>query len=192
LLVGTEGAGEQAERVQLLQPLTIENVGLAARNVLHVLCVHQVDVEPTKLEDVVERNPVNAGGLHCYGIDATGRQPVGERVKIIGKRREPANRPRVAVRRHGDPMFVRTDVDCGGVEVNGWQRIGETSLLWLPLRHALPSLMKWMEAGSEGRDASNLLNGVKPPKRLATNVVDAAPRDHPNLRAWIAPVAARS
>jgi hypothetical protein len=37
---------EQSNRMQVLEPLAIRNVGLSAWNVLHVLCVNQIDLEP--------------------------------------------------------------------------------------------------------------------------------------------------
>src|ERR1700693_5518993 len=59
-----ETGTEESNRMQVLEPLAIGCVCLPARNVLHVLCVDQIDLESPSFQDLVDRNPVHAGRLH--------------------------------------------------------------------------------------------------------------------------------
>ena len=77
---GTEGGAEEAVGVKLLNPLAVEDVGLAAGDVLDVTRVDQVNLETLFFEDFVDGNPVDAGGLYGHGVDATGVEPVGQRM----------------------------------------------------------------------------------------------------------------
>jgi hypothetical protein len=51
-----ETARQQADAVQLLELLTVNDVGLAARNVLHEPGIHEDHVEAPSLDDLVERS----------------------------------------------------------------------------------------------------------------------------------------
>ena len=56
--------------VELLQPLGIVHVGLAARDILDVARVHQQHLEAAGFEDLEDRNPVHARRLHGDRRDA--------------------------------------------------------------------------------------------------------------------------
>jgi len=116
--LGSEARAEQAEGVELLDPLAIDEVRLAAGNILHVTGVDEQHVEAARLEDLVERNPVDAGGLHRHRLDAACLEPVGEALEVVGQTREAPNRPLVAVLWHSDPVSRGADVDPGGIQVN--------------------------------------------------------------------------
>ena len=65
-----EGGPQQADGMEVLEPLAVLDVGLPARDVLDMPGVDQADLDPPGLEDLVERDPVHAGGLHGDGGDA--------------------------------------------------------------------------------------------------------------------------
>ena len=52
---------EQAVGVELQQPLALRHVALAPGKILGVPRVHQIDLEAPRVEDLVQRNPVDAG-----------------------------------------------------------------------------------------------------------------------------------
>jgi hypothetical protein len=64
--------------VQLLQPLSVVDVGLAARNVLDVARVHEEYLEAAGLEDLEDRDPVHSCRFHRDGRDADLFQPISE------------------------------------------------------------------------------------------------------------------
>ena len=101
----SEAAAQQPHAMQLLDPLAVHDIGLAARDVLHVPRVDEDDVEAARLEDLVEGDPVDPGGFHRHGGDAAGREPVGEAMEI---RREGLERA------HGGCVTVRGDGDVLG------------------------------------------------------------------------------
>src|ERR1700722_3565255 len=73
---------KQPYRMQVLEPLAIGYVCLPARNVLHVLCVHQIDLESASFQDLVDRNPVHARRLHRDRMNPALLQPVGQGMQI--------------------------------------------------------------------------------------------------------------
>ncbi len=72
-----ERATEQAVGHQLLQPLAVQHIGLAARDILDVPRVDQQHREAARLQELEQRYPVHAGRFHRYGIDAAAIEPVG-------------------------------------------------------------------------------------------------------------------
>src|SRR5271170_2390699 len=68
---------EQSNRVEVLEPLAIGYVCLPARNVLHMLCVDQIDLQSPRFQDLVDRNPVHAGRLHRDRMNPALLEPVG-------------------------------------------------------------------------------------------------------------------
>src|SRR5215471_17587236 len=67
-------------------------------------CVHQIDLETTLFQDLVERNPIDASRLHGYRLHPTTLQPVGHTVQISGKTFKSAYGLWVSVRSHGNVM----------------------------------------------------------------------------------------
>jgi hypothetical protein len=66
---GAEAGAQQAARVQTLQPLRVVDVALATGDGLAFASVGQHDRQATVLKDLVHRDPVHAGRLHCHGLD---------------------------------------------------------------------------------------------------------------------------
>jgi hypothetical protein len=69
---------EQTDRVQVLQPLAVLHVGLAAWHIFDVASVDQADLQPPRLQHLEQRHPIHAGCLHRHRAHATLDQPVGE------------------------------------------------------------------------------------------------------------------
>ena len=67
------------------QPLGVREVGLASRHVLHVLCVAEPQLVEQPFEAVVDRFPVDAGGLHRHRLDASVAQPCCQLTETVGR-----------------------------------------------------------------------------------------------------------
>jgi hypothetical protein len=121
LVLGPKRAVQQAEGVQLLQPLAVGDIAFAARQILHVAGVDQFDLQAPPLQDLKERDPIDAGGLHDHRVDALFEEPIGQAVQVTGKGAKLAHRGLGAIGREGHPMEIGPDVDAGGVEVDAFQ-----------------------------------------------------------------------
>ena len=129
LRVGPKGSRQQSIGVQLLQPLAVQHVGLAAGHVLDAPRVYQHHLEPTLFEHPEQRYPVHAGGLHDHGLHAALRQPVRQAIQIRRKAGELAHRRLRAVRRHRHEMAGGAHVDSRRVQV----QLGQLRRQTLPL-----------------------------------------------------------
>jgi hypothetical protein len=118
-----EGGSKQSVAVELLEPLAIEDIGLFARDVLHMAGINEADLDAGMLEDVIQRNPVDAGGFHGHTTDVTRTEPVGKLVQIPGERREGPDRFAVAIRRDGDVDFGRADINAGNIGVDSLESL---------------------------------------------------------------------
>ena len=68
--------------MQLLQPLAVQHVGLAAGHVLDAPGVHQHHLEAPFFQHPEQRYPVHAGGLHDHGVHVALGQPVRQTVQV--------------------------------------------------------------------------------------------------------------
>ena len=114
---GPEAAAQEAHAVEFAQPLTVLDIALAARHVLDVARVDEQDLEPARLEDVVDRDPVDAGGFHGDTGDATGTEPVGQALEVRREGPERLHGDRIPVGRDGDEMFRRATVDASDIDL---------------------------------------------------------------------------
>src|SRR3990172_9593807 len=104
--IGPEASAQEAKGVQLLDPLAVEDVGLATG---HALDVAGVDWEPPHaplLQDLVERDPVAPRGLHGDGVDSAGLEPVGQRKELVREALELPHRLIVPIFGNGDPVAL--------------------------------------------------------------------------------------
>ena len=107
--VGAEGGVEEAEGVELADPLAVGEVGLASGDVLDVGSVDQVDLEAAPFQEFEDGNPIDAGGLHRHGVHAAILEPVGESCRSgvkVAKRRtvSPGRSGRTAAQISREPM----------------------------------------------------------------------------------------
>src|ERR1700722_17068249 len=118
-----ETGTEQPYRMQVLKPLAIGYVCLPARNVLHVLCVDQIDLESPRLQDLVNGNPANACRLHRHGAYPALHEPVSQRMQIAGKRGKPADGLRVSISADGDVQLAGAHINASSIWMQDRQRV---------------------------------------------------------------------
>ena len=152
LIGGAEGGGQQAVGVELLQPLAILDVGLAAGKVFDVVGVDQADVQSVGFQDLGDRDPVDAGGFHGDRGDAAGDQPAGEGVEVLGEAEEASDRVGITIGGNGHEELLGADVDAGGVGVDqAWSGRAIFARLSLGfgfrLGHGRPPLQKGARTG---------------------------------------------
>ena len=112
-----EGPPQEADGMEVLEPLAVLDIRLPARDVLDVAGVHQADLNAAGLQDLVQGDPVDARGLHGDGGDAALREPRGHGEQILGEGPEAPDRLRVPVKRHADVELGGADVDRRRVRV---------------------------------------------------------------------------
>jgi hypothetical protein len=61
LIGGSKGASEQAEGVELLEPLAVKHIGLASTDVFDMARIDQQDMKAAFLKQLKERDPIDAG-----------------------------------------------------------------------------------------------------------------------------------
>jgi hypothetical protein len=109
---------QQSNRMQILNPLTVRDIALATRYILHVLRIHKKYLEASRLEDLIERNPVHSGGFHRYRSNTAELQPVGQFVQVSCEGAERSHRLLGTLRRNGDEDLFSTDVDPSRVRMH--------------------------------------------------------------------------
>jgi hypothetical protein len=114
----TEAAPEQAVLMELLQPLRIVHVALAAGHMLDVARVHEDDRDAPRLEDLKRRNPVHPGRFHRDRRDADPLEPVGQSMEVTAERAERPHRLLVTIRRHRHDMKGGADIEAGSMGVD--------------------------------------------------------------------------
>ena len=115
----TKTAAQEPDAVQFADPLAVGDIALAAGHVLEMPGVDEQHLEAARLEDLVDRDPVDAGGFHRHARHATGasasRPGAADRsVKVVND----CTGLRVAIGRHGDVMLGRAAVDPGDVRID--------------------------------------------------------------------------
>jgi hypothetical protein len=108
--------------MQLLEPLAVHDIGLPTGDVLHVTRVDEDYVEAARLEDLVEGDPVDAGGFHGHGGHAARGEPVSEALEIRREGRERAHWGRVPVGGNGDVVRFGAAIDARGIRVHALQK----------------------------------------------------------------------
>jgi hypothetical protein len=115
---GAKASAKKSVLVKLLQPLSIVDVGLSSRHVLYVPSVHQKDLKASSFENLEDRDPVHARGLHRDCLDSDTREPVRHLVEIATETSERPNRLVVLVAAHGNDMKCRSNVQPRSVLIN--------------------------------------------------------------------------
>ncbi len=157
LCSGPEARTEQPVRVELLDPLRVVDVRLAARHVLRVARVDEHDLEPTRLEDLKQRDPVDPGRLHRDRRNSETDKPVGQRGQICGEAPERAHGLGIKLRRHGNDVKRRPDVDAGRATVERRQRRRLLRALLSVARH---DCLRGERLGSRSAHRITFLNGI--------------------------------
>jgi hypothetical protein len=77
ILIRPERAPQQPHGVEVLQPLAVFDIGFSARNIFDMPGVHKVHLKSVSIQDLKNRNPINARRFHGDGIDAAVLKPPG-------------------------------------------------------------------------------------------------------------------
>ena len=112
-----EAGAQEADGVEVLEPLAVADVGFAAGEVLAMAGVDQTDLQAGRFEDLKQRNPIDAGGFHGHRLHSALFQPVAQGVQLIGEGAEGADRAGIGVAGHGYLNLGGPNVDAGGVGV---------------------------------------------------------------------------
>ena len=186
--------------MQLLQPLAIQHVGRAARHVLHLPRIDQLDLEAALGQQLEQRNPVDPGGFHDHGVNAALLQPIGQPAQLAGERGKAAHvLPRgVPPGRYGDPVFLGPDIDAGRVQIDARQlrrqrhfqlrrrpRLAPALAASRSVRHGVPLSSERCAGRRRGRGGAYVAFSQTGPRGRSrvTTVVAAPLRDHANSRA---------
>ena len=124
LIGGTKAAAQQADGVEVLQPLAVLHVGLAPGQILAMPRVDQADFDPGGVEDLKQRNPIHAGGLHGHGGHAAVLQPVAQGVEVFGEGGKGAHGFGITAGRDSHVDFARANVYASGVRMESVQGFG--------------------------------------------------------------------
>src|SRR5437870_13750506 len=100
--------------MQLLDPLTIKNIRLAAGDVLNVARIDQLYFESPSLEQFEQRDPVNTSRFHRHAGDATLLQPSGKSFKVSCKSTKLAHRNCVTSFGYRNQVSLRPDINTSG------------------------------------------------------------------------------
>ena len=113
-----KAAAQEADAVQVPQPLSVRYVALPPRHVPHVPRIDQVDGDAAGLEDLVHRNPKHPRRFQRHTRYATRHEPVRQAVQIGRERPERLDRRGIPnmIGRHRDHVG-------GGATINP-RRIG--------------------------------------------------------------------
>src|SRR5687767_3100520 len=144
--------------MQILQPLAIQHIGLAARHVMHVLCIDQVNVDTPRLQDLKQRYPVDSRRLHRHGVDATDLEPIGQPMEIFCKAGKRPYRIGVPVGGNGDKYFCSSDVYPGGIGSHLRQTPIQLTMLFPSSHGALPDWF-WRQRARYAK-TDNLSSGI--------------------------------
>jgi hypothetical protein len=122
--------------VQTLDPLAVQRIAFGpAGGVPGLPRVDEVDLKATPFEQFEQRHPVDARRLHGDGVDAADAQPIGQRLEVGGASAEGADMgsqgrvgvdeaSRHGIRRYGDKMDRRMDINAGGTWIGNAQGLG--------------------------------------------------------------------
>src|SRR5881296_2174893 len=173
---GAKRGPQQAHRMQILKPLTIEHVRLAAGNVMHMLSIDQMNFNTPRFQNLKQRYPVHSGGFHSHPVHTTLLQPVRQSMKILGKRGKRSHRFRIAIGGYGDKNLRRSDVDTTGIRSHHRQAPLQFAILPFLLGHGSSPLIRFgnepgvQEMKSLKRDHHNTNCGCASPMLLRTGL----------------------
>ena len=124
---GPKTAAQQADTVQLAEPLTVLDVAFAPGDVFDVTGVDEQHLQPARFKNVVDRDPVDPGGFHGDGGDLAGDEPVGEAVEVGGEGPEGLDRRGVSIGGDGHIVLGGATVDAGDIDLNTFEHGGRAT-----------------------------------------------------------------
>src|SRR5262245_42313119 len=135
-VLGTKRGFQQTHRMQILKPLAIQNVGLSARDMMHMLSIDQMNFNAASLQDLEQRDPIDTRRLHGDRVDSALLQPVDEGVEVRSKCRKRSYGFGIAIGGYRHDSLCGSHIDTRGIGSHHWQTSLHLSMLPLPLlRH---------------------------------------------------------
>ena len=116
---GPKAGAQQTDGVQILKPLAVTDVGFSTGEIFAVAGIDQTDFQAGSFEDLEEGNPIDAGGFHGDGFDATFEQPIAQGVEVVGEGGEGADGFGVGVTGDSHLNGGGSDINPGGVWMEG-------------------------------------------------------------------------
>jgi hypothetical protein len=108
--------------VEALDPRAIVDVTLgSASDLLDLLGIHAEALAAACLQELKERNPIDARRFEGNGRDAACGSPVCQGFPVRRVRPQAAHGLRVVTRGHGDTMRFRPDGDARRMQISGSQ-----------------------------------------------------------------------
>ena len=139
LLVGDERAADQTVKVERLQPLAVEHIGLPAGHHAEHLRVDQAHVDAGLRQHVVQVYPVDARRLHADVLHAAGKQQVAAGLMLGGRSTKSMHYRQVHLSRDGG---IQGHVVLPAAKVNtGRGRVANGQLVGLNLLHTADFLL---------------------------------------------------
>src|SRR5467141_978552 len=161
--------------MQILKPLTIEDVGLATGNVMHMLSIDQMDFDAARFQDLKQRYPVDAGRFHRHRVHTASLKPVRQLVQILGESRKRSYRVGIPIGRYADKDFCRSNINTAGVRSHyGQTPVQLTMLPFLCFCHGLPPLVRQRARRAKSRILSSGIIATQKQLRV-TNVIGHGP-----------------
>jgi hypothetical protein len=80
--------------------------------------VHEQHLDTPFLKNLVQGNPIDAGGLHGDGVDAASLEPIGQTNQILREALELPYGLIVSVIGNSDPVTLGSYVDSCGIEMD--------------------------------------------------------------------------
>ena len=121
LFGGPKAGAQQTDRVQILKPLAVTDVGFATGEIFAVAGIDQTDFQAGGFEDLEEGNPIDAGGFHGDSFDATFQQPIAQGVEIVGEGGEGADGFGIGVAGDSHLNGGGPDINPAGMRMEGGQ-----------------------------------------------------------------------
>jgi hypothetical protein len=118
IIGGAEGALKKTVSMELLDPLAVEDISLAAGDVLDMTGVDEEDLKTALVEDFKDGDPVDTSGFHGHSVDATGQEPIGQSMQGTSICLEGSDGLGATVFGHSGIDLGRADVETGSIEVN--------------------------------------------------------------------------
>src|SRR5882724_3574572 len=126
LIRRSKRACQQTVGVQLLNPLTIENIRFASRDILNVTGIDQLYFETAAFKQFEQRDPINSRRFHGYRGDAALLQPISQGNKIGSEGTKLPHRHFIPAFGHSYHVALRPDINTCGIEVDVLQLLWQT------------------------------------------------------------------
>src|SRR4030095_4460054 len=142
-LFGAKVCLQYADRVQVLKPLAIQNIGFTSGNMVDMLSVDQMHFNAPSLQDLKQRNPVNPSRFHRHGVHVALLQPIRQLMQVFCKSRKRSYRFGIAIGWDCNKDLCRSDINTTGIRSHHRQTPIQVAMFSSLLCHGSPPYMKY-------------------------------------------------